>query len=349
MKINKIFLMMGHLCNFQCKYCLQEPVKLDIDNIDSSYLSKDLYNYIDNLIEDLSYNNDYTLSVVFWGGEPLLYWKIIKEFVLHYGDKLKYVIISNGSLLTQDKVDFLKEHCISFVLSHDGKETVKTRGVDVLQRDDILDLVGQIPHITLNSVISSYNQDYNELFNYWGEKYPNFVGNVEMLRVTWNMPKDLIDIDFDIFRKGLKNLFRDSIEKLKKCKYDNKTIEAEKIVRSVCRSVKNKRFHFPKCYQVEKVLNVDLDGNIYVCHNSNVKIGNIKDDRIQYLNRYKDWIELKKKRKCDDCDIKYFCQGGCPLDITDDTCKLQRILYEEAIISYEQNKDLWDRRLGEYI
>ena len=33
------------------------------------------------------------------------------------------------------------------------------------------------------------------------------------------------------------------------------------------------------------------------------------------------------------------------LDISNEACDLQKIMYEEALASYEQNKEIWDKTL----
>ena len=226
--INKIFLMMGPACNFHCRYCLQTPIKKSTSNIS---VSSALYAYLDHLIK-VRDPGQKLLHIIFWGGEPLLYWNIIQEFVLHYQDKLIYGIISNGSLLTQDKVDFLNQHGISFTLSHDGANTDKTRNKDVLKDENTLALIQQM-YPTLNAVISGYNQDLNTLFDYWTTQYPSMPGHVEMLRVTWNMPNDVRNVDLTMYRNGLKKFFTDAIHKISTNEWGNKAAAAIDIVQKI--------------------------------------------------------------------------------------------------------------------
>lgn len=340
-KIKKIYLMMGLACNFQCKYCLQNPIK---ENIQERKISSELYEYIDYLI-DAKEKDNIKIQIVFWGGEPLLYWNIIKEFVEHYQYKLKYGIISNGSLLSKDIVDFLEKYRIGFTLSHDGPNTIYTRNIDVLKNKNILELCNKI-YPLLNAVISGKNFNYNKIFDYFDNNYPEFPIHIEMLRITWDMPDDLKNVDLNDYRIGLKDFFLDSVNIIKKEKCTHKSDAATSIINRILKTNKNHRYHFPKCNQVERVLNIDLDGNLYVCHNSNIKIGHVKDARKDYLNRYWKWLETRKKPECDTCEIRYYCQGGCPLDISNEACNLQKILYEEAMKSYEQNKEIWDKEIN---
>jgi uncharacterized protein len=65
------------------------------------------------------------IAVTFWGGEPLIEWDTLKKIVL-YGEKLRDEIpiefngTTNGSLFTVEKLGFLKDHMIGFMVSFDG-------------------------------------------------------------------------------------------------------------------------------------------------------------------------------------------------------------------------------------
>lgn len=49
---------------------------------------------------------------------------IIKPIVEEFSDRINFNITTNGSLLTEDVIDFFYEHSISILLSIDGCEEV---------------------------------------------------------------------------------------------------------------------------------------------------------------------------------------------------------------------------------
>jgi len=68
-------------------------------------------------------------KISFYGGEPLLAWEqlvlainYIKEQEKLAGGEIKILIISNGTLLDQAKLEYLKANKVLFVLSIDGSE-----------------------------------------------------------------------------------------------------------------------------------------------------------------------------------------------------------------------------------
>ena len=106
--ISTIFIMLGHECNLQCKYCLQQ----DVVNIAMErQVNPMLYNFI---IETAKSQNS-MLHVQFYGGEPLVFWDKVKEIVLKIEemgkpDNLYFTMITNGKLFDEEKVKFVNEH-----------------------------------------------------------------------------------------------------------------------------------------------------------------------------------------------------------------------------------------------
>lgn len=84
-KINRIYLMLGSACNFHCKYCLQCDMKPDSNKHISDKLKKYLW-------KSVAYKTQSTpIRIMFWGGEPLLYFEQIKEIVKIYKNNFAYL------------------------------------------------------------------------------------------------------------------------------------------------------------------------------------------------------------------------------------------------------------------
>lgn len=69
-----------------------------------------------------------SIDISFWGGEPLLEWNLLKDLV-GYGEtkkdqgvKITFGGTTNGTLLTEDKIPFLDEHKVLFMVSLDGTQ-----------------------------------------------------------------------------------------------------------------------------------------------------------------------------------------------------------------------------------
>ena len=77
-------------------------------------------------------------TIQFFGGEPLIAFSDIKEFVLYVESKSKetghlpiFSMISNGVLLTKEVIDFINEHHIFLTISVDANKEIH----DMYRRD----------------------------------------------------------------------------------------------------------------------------------------------------------------------------------------------------------------------
>ena len=109
-------------CNFQCTYCYEEYTKCLI-------LDKEMLKDILDFIIDLESNKDSdAFAVNFMGGEPLLKKELIYQAVNYIKEKCKkkvlYYITTNGSLLNEEMISWMKENDFFVRISIDGnKET----------------------------------------------------------------------------------------------------------------------------------------------------------------------------------------------------------------------------------
>ena len=112
-------------CNLHCRYCFVEQhphymtLQVAIDSV------KYIYNNL-QIKKELGYcTENEKCSLNFFGGEPTLMWdsiivpltNYIKE---HYNDEIYLGITTNGTLLNEERITFLKENDIGVLLSIDG-------------------------------------------------------------------------------------------------------------------------------------------------------------------------------------------------------------------------------------
>lgn len=72
------------------------------------------------------------INIAFYGGEPLLEFKLIKEIVSltednFRGKTITYIMTTNGSLLTKENLDFIAENKFSLMISLDGPKEIHDR------------------------------------------------------------------------------------------------------------------------------------------------------------------------------------------------------------------------------
>lgn len=112
---------MGFQCNYACSYCNQAS------HVGSPHgTMAEVQSFLKKLPEwfDGGPNGDgESCRFEFWGGEPLIYWKhlqVLAGTLRSLYPKAHFNIISNGSLLTDEIVDWLDELDFHISISHDG-------------------------------------------------------------------------------------------------------------------------------------------------------------------------------------------------------------------------------------
>ncbi len=107
-------------CNLKCKYCY-------IHKSHSSMSSCVMYESIDKMFDSCRKHNYKKLCLMLVGGEPLMRFDTIKEIVSYClkncGDiNVRYVIPTNGTLITPEIAKYIAENHISVGISIDGIE-----------------------------------------------------------------------------------------------------------------------------------------------------------------------------------------------------------------------------------
>lgn len=197
--IRRVVIILGKACNFNCVYCMREGNTVDV----APTISPKLLDYLHTLTPDICE------SVVMTGGEPLLYLDKIKELVLHIPTNVHKKIITNGSLLTDDIVNYVNEHNIEINLSHDGKLTEHLRGVNVLDDPKICNLIKKINILAINATVTTCNSDVMEIYTYLRDKLDgrHFILNISDLFITPTNAKLLEGFDYEIFKKSFREYF----------------------------------------------------------------------------------------------------------------------------------------------
>lgn len=124
--INRLVLFVCQDCNLKCKYCST----LHKVGIKKKYMSKDVaWAALDLFFHES--NNVHDLVISFYGGEPMLRFDLIKMIVPYANQKaeklhktVKYTMTTNGTLLTDDAIQFITENNIHNIVRLDGSRDI---------------------------------------------------------------------------------------------------------------------------------------------------------------------------------------------------------------------------------
>ena len=333
--------MLGFGCNFNCKYCLQHDFRTPTI---INHPSKEFYEIIDREARRKQKHDNILTTVHFFGGEPLVYKDIMVEIISkleEMNSPVHFSMISNGSLIDESFVKYIKEHNISVSISWDGRNTINTRLRDVFKENK--KILFKIHNLGISGVLSAYNYpkeflkdiyDLNNEYYKFSNTWINW--NLDPIYDLNNKDKELYNINFD----KLYNQSEDIITNYLYDKEKNLPTENDYINKIVFR-IKNykepKDDIHPCCGNGRNIINIDLNGNLYLCHNTDLKLGDIKSSIISYENNYTKYNKIPYfyNKYCSSCNIRFVCSGGCMIVGEEERntfyCKLQNSLYYPII------------------
>ncbi|GAB6134718.1 radical SAM protein [Thermococcus prieurii] len=139
-------------CNFRCRYCVFGGNYKDFRTHGYSYMTletaiKAIDLYFEYLTEGALLNPMREPTIAFYGGEPLLNFKLIEKCVEYmnqtYSDgfTLRYTITTNASLITKKIAEFLVKNDFDVAISLDGPQEEHNRNRTLANGRGTFDLV----------------------------------------------------------------------------------------------------------------------------------------------------------------------------------------------------------------
>lgn len=297
-------------CNFGCIYCYEQ----DRPNVlMSEQTEKAIVKFV------CSNSNLKRLSVVWYGGEPLLNFdsmvrltKMFKQLNIEYSAK----IVSNGYLLTKEKANLMKDLAIRNIqITFDGSEEIHNQrrfllgGQPTYRKimDNLKYLLSINKEITIDirtNIDRRNKDDYNKFYQDFKSEindkrvtmYPGFVSDL--------LSSECVSPEFNISEGGYKAQFILDI-------FDKYGIEIKSFLPKYRRHscVASKYFAFV----------IGPEGELYKCWrmvgNQKETIGNVNDgsfDMVKF-SKYLIGADYTLDSKCLQCEFITLCGGGCPL------------------------------------
>lgn len=297
-------------CNFGCIYCYEQDRPNVLMN---EQTEKAIVKFV------CSNSNLKRLSVVWYGGEPLLNFdsmvrltKMFKQLNIEYSAK----IVSNGYLLTKEKADLMKDLAIRNIqITFDGSEEIHNQrrfllgGQPTYRKimDNLKYLLSINKEITIDirtNIDRRNKDDYNKFYQDFKSEindkrvtmYPGFVSDL--------LSSECVSPEFNISEGGYKAQFILDI-------FDKYGIEIKSFLPKYRRHscVASKYFAFV----------IGPEGELYKCWrmvgNQKEAIGNVNDDSFDMVkfSKYLIGADYTLDSKCLQCEFITLCGGGCPL------------------------------------
>lgn len=177
--IKMLILQVTQQCNLRCEYCIYSGGYLNRSHSNKKMSISTALKGIDFIINHSKNNEE--IYIGFYGGEPLLVYDFIKQCI-EYSEKkaeckkVNFSITTNGSILTDEIIEFLYKHNVSLSISLDGPKEIHN-----MYRKFASDNRG------------SFDKVINNIINI-EKKYPDYINNINFNAVI-DTQNDFYSID----------------------------------------------------------------------------------------------------------------------------------------------------------
>lgn len=297
-------------CNLNCDYCFESGYRTN------NYLSDNL---VENVADFILKNINKSVKEIhlgWFGGEPLLAFNQIVKFNKYFRNKIKDLnviytssMITNGVLLTEEKIKFLVENCNlkNIQITIDGTQEIycqrkKATSEQFYQLLKNIKTASKYIKVTIRLNCDKGNfEDLKEV----AKHIIDICENNSILTIYLAKIIDYLECGQPHFFNQLD--------------FDKKRIEFDKYISGLLNKPYKKRImnYHPTFCNLFKLNNLVIgpQGELYKCEHhvgqKDKEIGNIAYG-YKYSNFMMNFIKNEPREVCKGCKIFPLCLGGCP-------------------------------------
>ena len=329
-------------CNLSCEYCCygEGYSTFDSRRLRHGHLkletAKKILDYLCCLFNEEKESKAplEPFAISFYGGEPLMNFKVIKEIVDYAktkdfrNRKLSFTMTTNATLLAKH-ADFLQKHKFKMLISLDGDKPhdIYRKTIDKKESFDIvMSNLQQVKNKYPNWFSTfRYNAVYTNVSDVesivtWFRKTFNKVPNFSPLHPLTKDAKDYVKIKSMTAKYEIPEKIRFSDELLPQSPINKRVLE---FCNSLFQNMVNKEINILEerktiptgtCIPFSKRMFVSYDGKIHPCEkvNRDYPLGNINSDgevSIDLQNIAKEFMSKlsRQKSKCQQCYLQLCC------------------------------------------
>ena len=323
--VKALCLLVAHDCNLQCEYCFAEEGEYHMSGTRGLMSAETGKKAIDFLVQSSGKRRN--LEVDFFGGEPLMNFKVVKE-IIDYARTLeeannkhfRFTITTNGVLLNDEILAYINENMDNIVLSIDGRKEVNDRVRRRRGGQGSYDLI--VPKF--KQVAESRNQDNYYVRGTFTRYNMDFANDVLHLA---ELGFKQVSVEPVVGDSKLAYTFQSEDLPILFAEYERL---AEEMLSRGGTAEDFNFFHFmidlsggpcvakrlTGCGAGTEYLAVTADGAFYPCHQfaglDDFKMGDV--DTGVTANELRSEFErchVYAKEECRDCWCKFYCSGGC--------------------------------------
>lgn len=312
-------------CNFNCNYCFVSQAVMS--NRAHKIMTKDVVDATIDLLQR-TYENQKDKkidnTITFYGGEPLLNYEMIEYFMQkvtrmkqtsYWPSNVKYSIITNGSLLNEEHINFLKNNNIGICISFDVDKDSETQRISKLGQTTS-ELIRKSIQLCKDEGVSfglSVTVTESTIKN--KESVIKDIIAIEPVTVGFNMliPNKGVQVSKSYYEDAT-NFMIYGFEKLREV-----GIYEDRIMRKVDSFTNSKLYPYDCCACGGNQYVISPDGEIGICH------GYLNDRSYFSANVFEEKFDFKNNpvflywknrsplfmQECQNCECLGICGGGC--------------------------------------
>lgn len=287
-------------CNFKCRYCYEKDIRQNKTNM-SKETADDVIQFIaDNI------SLEQKLIITFHGGEPLLQFDLIRYIIDKIHTRLKneavFGITTNGSLLTDDMVDYLVENMkYKLSISLDGDEKTQSFNRPMvssqINHKKIMDYAALMnKKSSLFTIRMTYDRkNIRDLFRnirfFIDRGFDRIIAEADFMSSEWE--KEDFDMIYEQFVTAKKYV----------CGLENRNVTVYPVNSSnICLN---------KCTAGHNYYSISTTGKIYPCtmvmNDEKHCLGDVRNGVLSDALSFIDSITSKNTDECASCTRKQFC------------------------------------------
>ncbi len=326
--IVSISLFLTQTCNLRCVYCYGDGGTYGSGG---SMDEKTAFQAVDWLIEQAGEMK--LIHIGFFGGEPFIEFPLMKSVVayakkkvLAVGKEVDFNANTNGTLLDDEVIAFIKENNITLLVSIDGPQEIQDtqrpyvngRGSYASVVPKLKKLLGVLPNTPAHAVLvgDTDPQQVKKALQEIGfteisllPASGSLINNKLIEEKSARDTETLLQWMEQDAETWLKLIRIKDIEGLKSIK------DKSELLRGVVYLLNNRK-NYHNCGAGLGMVGISVSGDVYLCHRfvgrDEYVLGSIFDkelDRERYLVS-----PITVNEKCAACFAKYYCAGGCKHD-----------------------------------
>lgn len=320
--VRALKIQMGLKCNYRCSYCNQ-TARPD-DSHGNPALARQFLEAMPRWFAPPPESDKFRIE--FWGGEPFAYWRTMRLL----GDELRkrypralFSVVTNGSILDDDKIAWLERNEVLVTISHDGPGQRANRGIDPFDAPKSAAALRKLylklrPKglINFNCVLATNNKSLAAIREFIAERLESPPEDIPLATEEVVLPYESAGMRLSLQStedcEALKNTLTREIA-------DGSAFEVLNVrekLRDFFLSLAKGRPSYALTQRCgmdrEDTIAVDLAGNVLTCQNTAAGdghcIGTVKNFEGIRLNTSWHWMA---RPECRSCPVLQLCKGGC--------------------------------------